>query len=286
VAKRFMAVTTSVLARGAASLPNAQAAMAQAGLQYPVIVKPDLGWCGFGVRRIDTEAELAAYLDAYPSGERVVLQEWLDEPGEAGIFYMRDPGEATGQVIGLLLRHYPRVTGDGRRTVAQLMAADTRARRLGADGASEPCCDSGMVPGRGQSVRIATVSSTRVGGLYEDATARITPALTAAVDAIARDMKDFHVGRFDVKFSDPAELAAGRGFRILEVNGAGSEAVHAWDPSLTLRQAYAIVFAKQRRLFAIGDAMRRRGHVPVGPIALARHHLHQQALIRRYPPSN
>jgi len=77
-------------------------------------------------------------------------------------------------------------------------------------------------------------------------------------------MKGFHVGRFDVKFESLASLCAGTGFTIIEVNGAGSEAVHAWDPSLTLRQAYRIIFDKQRRLFAIGDEMRRRGHAPVG----------------------
>ena len=285
-ASSFVATTTSVVAGRPGAFENARDAIAAAQLAYPIVVKPDLGWCGFGVRRIDSEEQLAAYMQAYPAGERIVIQEWLDDPGEAGIFYMRDPGQPSGQVIGILLRHYPRVIGDGKRTVAQLIAADPRARRLGRDGASEACCDPARVPASGETVRIATVGSTRVGGLYEDASACITPQLVATIDAIARDMKDFHVGRFDVKYSDIRALAAGTGFRIMEVNGAGSEAVHAWDPSLTLRQAYGIVFAKQRRLFAIGDAMRRLGHAPVGWLALARHHLRQQALINRYPPSN
>ncbi|MEO7392269.1 MAG: hypothetical protein ABIU58_08835 [Ramlibacter sp.] len=282
----FVAKTASVVPHGQGSLEEAHAAMAAANLAYPVVVKPDLGWCGFGVRRIGNAVEMSAYLEAYPKGERVVIQEWLDHPGEAGIFYMREPGQPTGQVIGILLRHFPRVVGDGSRTVAELIAADPRARRLGRDGASEPCCDTRMVPASGQTVRIAIVGSTRVGGLYEDASVCITPQLVAAIDAIARDMKDFHVGRFDVKYSDLQALSAGTGFRIMEVNGAGSEAVHAWDPSLTLRQAYSIVFAKQRRLFAIGAAMRRLGHRPVGWLPLARYHLRQQALISRYPPSN
>jgi hypothetical protein len=284
-ARRATAVTTSVVAQGAASLAQAQAALEAAGLRYPVVAKPDLGWCGFGVRRIDDAAALRDYLEAYPAGERVVLQEWLDAPGEAGIFYMRHPDEAQGRVIGVLLRHYPRVTGDGVRSVAQLIAADPRASRLGRDGASEPCCDPSRVPAAGEVVRIATVGSTRVGGMYEDGSHAITPRLVAAIEAIARDMRDFHVGRFDVKYDDATALAGGE-FRIIEVNGAGSEAVHAWDPSLTLRQAYAIVFGKQRLLFALADAMRRRGHAPCGWLPLARHHLRQQSLIARYPPSN
>ena len=99
-------------------------------------------------------------------------------------------------------------------------------------------------------------------------------------------MQDFHVGRFDVKFDNLVALCAGTGFSIIEVNGAGSEAVHAWDPALTLRQAYRIVFDKQRRLFAIGAEMRRRGVQPVGWWPLLRHHCRQQRLIERYPASN
>lgn len=150
---------------------------------------------------------------------------------------MRQPGEPRGQVIGLLLREFPRVVGDGMRTVAELMAAHPRARRLGRDGASEPCCDLEAVPRGGEVVRLATVASTRVGGLYRDGTGLVTPELTAVMDMISQDMKDFHAGRFDVKYSHLDALRAGNGFRIIEVNGAGSEAVHAWDPDLSLRQA-------------------------------------------------
>ncbi len=197
---------------------------------------------------------------------------------------MRQPGEPRGQVIGLLLREFPRVVGDGMRTVAELMAAHPRARRLGRDGASEPCCDLAAVPRGGEVVRLATVASTRVDGLYRDGTGLVTPELTAVMDMISQDMKDFHVGRFDVKYSHLDALRAGNVFRIIEVNGAGSEAVHAWDPDLSLRQAYGIVFDKRRRLFAIGDAMRRLGQAPVGWSVLLHHHFKQQALIARYPP--
>jgi len=284
-ARAATASTVSVDIAGSGSWSEVEAAMARLGLGYPLVVKPDLGWCGFGVRRIDGREALVSYLAAYPVGERLVVQEWLGDPGEAGLFYLRQPGEPSGELIGVLLRHFPRVVGDGAHTVAQLMAADRRARRLGQDGASESCCDVSRVPICGEVVRIASVSSTRVGGGYEDGSQHITPELVSALDAIARDMTDFHAGRFDVKYIDIADLRAGR-FRIIEVNGAGSEAVHAWDPRFGLRQAYSIVFAKQRRLFAIGSEMRHRGHRPVGWLTLLRLWLHQRALIRRYPPSN
>jgi len=285
-ARAAVATYTSVVNTGAASLPVARDAMSAAGLTFPLVAKPDIGWCGFGVRLISDATELVEYLNRFPVGERVVLQRFLPQDGEAGIFYVRKPGAAKGQIIGILLRYFPRVVGDGVRTIAELIAADKRLSRLGRDGLSEPCCDVKRIPAASEIVRLSTVGSTRVGGLYEDATARVTPELTGAIDAIAQDMPDFHVGRFDVRFDSIGALAKGGGFKIIEVNGVGSEAVHAWDPNFTLRQAYAIVFAKQRMIFSIGAAMRHIGHKPTSLFMLAKLYLHQQSLIRRYPPSN
>lgn len=286
LARAACAVTTSFVNGGADPSMAAESAMARAGLTYPVVLKPDLGWCGFGVRLVPDRASLEAYAATFPVGERVVVQAHVRDEGEAGLFYVRHPGKPHGRLIGVLLRHAPSVVGDGHRTIAQLMAASPRLRRLGRDGLSEAGCDTARVPGAGEVVPVTTVRSTRVGGLYEDGTRHITPELTRAIDRIALDMDNFHMGRFDVKFTDLAALRAGRGLTVIEVNGAGSEAVHAWDPSLTLRQAYGIIFRKQRELFAIGDEMRRRGHKPVGLVALLRLHLRQQRLIQRYPPSN
>jgi hypothetical protein len=285
-ARAVTAAYISVENQGSASLGPALAAMRDAGLDFPVIAKPDLGWCGFGVRLVRNRVELESYLSAYPRGERLVIQRFVTFEGEAGLYYMRRPGAARGRIEGLLLRSFPRVTGNGVHTIAQLMDRDLRLQRLGRDGQSEPCCDTTRIPPAGEVVRVATIGSTRVGGLYCDGTALVTEELTDALEYIARDMKDFHAGRFDIRYESIGALRAGRGFVIIEVNGAGSEAVQAWDPGLSLRQAYRIVFEKQRRIFEIGNAMRRRGHKPVGLRELARHYFRQHRLIRRYPPSN
>lgn len=285
-ARALTAPYTYIDNEGPQSLEAALGAMRSAGLAFPIIAKPNLGWCGFGVRLVRDRDELLDYLAAYPLGERVVIQHFVTFEGEAGLYYERLPGEERGRITGILLRSFPRVVGDGVRSIAQLMAADLRLARLGRDGLSEPCCDTAVVPKAGEVVRVSTIGSTRVGGLYRDGSAMITGELTDAVDAIARDMADFHVGRFDVRYESVGALRAGRGFSIIEVNGAGSEAVHAWDPRFTLRQAYGIVFAKQRRIFEIGAAMRREGYPAASARSLIHHYLRQQRLIRRYPRSN
>ncbi len=259
--------------------------MYEAGLCFPLVAKPDIGWCGYGVRLLGSQDDLKDYIARFPEGETFLLQRYLPDPGEAGLFYMRDPDVPTGRLIGILLRHYPSVTGNGTDSIADLIARDARLRRMTTSPLHECRYDPRRIPAEGEVVRLSTVASTRVGGAYEDGTAYATPALLARVDAIAHDMGEFLVGRFDVRYRTLERLQAGD-FIIMEVNGAGSEAVHAWDPRYSIREAYRIVFAKQRQLFRISAANRRRGRHPVGIWRLARLYLHQQRAIGRYPPSN
>ena len=273
-------------ARAPSILDDAERVMAEAGLSYPLILKPDIGWCGFGVRIVRNRTELESYLGAYPADEDIMLQHFVPYEGEAGLYYTRWPHEQKGRVTGVLLRFFPQVVGDGHRTIAQLMEHSPRTRRLGRHRRSEPCCDVSRVPQAGEIVRLSVTGSTRVGGFYEDASSLLTPELESAIDAIAMDMRDLHVARFDVRYDSIGAMRAGHSFKILEVNGAGSEAVHAWDPRYTLADAYKIIFAKQRTLFSIGAAMRKLGHTPPSGWSIAKLYLRQQRLIRDYPPSN
>ncbi|MBC7501123.1 MAG: hypothetical protein H7315_11590, partial [Herminiimonas sp.] len=77
-----------------------------------------------------------------------------------------------------------------------------------------------------------------------------------------------------------------KGFTIMEVNGAGSEAIEAWDPAIGILSGLRIVFAKQRLLFEIGAANRKRGVRPIGLFALARLNAMQNRLLDAYPASN
>lgn len=261
------------------------ASMTHAGLQFPIVAKPDMGWCGYGVRLLASPGDLADYLERFPQRETFVLQRYLPDPGEAGLFYVRHPDEAHGRLIGILLRHYPNVVGNGTDTIATLIGADPRLRRATGSAMHECRYDPARIPAPGETVRLSTVASTRVGGCYLDGSDQATAALTARVDAIARDMGVFLVGRFDVRYRSLDALRRGE-FTIMEVNGAGSEAVHAWDPKYSIREVYRIVFAKQQLLFRISDANRRRGHHPISLFRLAQLHSHQQRVMRSYPPSN
>ncbi len=268
--------------------PNAdpESVRRAAGLSYPLIAKPDIGWCGFGVRRIQDAQDLAEYAAAFPDGESFLLQRLVEDSHEAALFYVRHPSHPRGRVIALTIRHLPKVTGDGASDVATLIAADPRmARRSAAYAHILGERALSRVPERGETVMLANIAAIRAGGRYEDGDALISPALEDAVDALSRSMDGFHYGRLDIKYASPEALQAGV-FTILEVNGAGAEAIQYFDPKYSFFATFRGVFAKQRALFAMADDMRRMGHKPIGWRALARSYLKQQSLIAKYPPSN
>lgn len=285
-AKNFIAPYLLLKVEGPQVLEEALNAMEKHKMHFPVVAKPDIGWCGYGVKKIDNKEKLVTYIEHFPKGQNVILQAYVPEAGEAGIFYIRHPEEPAGRIIGILLRYYPKVIGDGVHSVAQLISKDMRLRRIVRNKLHEPDYQPQAIPALGEEVRLALIGSTRIGGLYCDGSDYISPELTFITDAIAKDMPEFYVGRFDVRYKSLDQLRQGKGFTIMEVNGAGSEAVHAWDPKYSIRQAYRIIFAKQRLLFDISAANRKRGYKPIGLFKLARLHFFQQSLIKRYPLSN
>ena len=237
-----------------------KAAAAAAGdtLGYPLVAKPDVGERGAGVEiiRDRTALEARAEADEVP----LVLQEFV--PGlELGVFYYRMPGESEGALLGVTEKRLPQVTGDGKRTVEDLVFADGRLlcqwplfeRRLGPIAAH--------VPGQGESVSLGQLGNHCLGCEFRDGSALAGAGLAAAVDEIARSYPGFYFGRLDIR--GPSLEAINRGeFRVIEINGVSSEATHIYDSGNSLFAAYRILFEQWRLAFQIGARNRALGVEP------------------------
>ena len=267
----------------AASLAAADAAVAATGLEYPLILKPDVGCNGAGVRLLADRAGLARALPDYPAGVRLMLQRFVRWDGEAGLFYVRLPGEARGRITSLTLKEAPSVTGDGRSTLRALVLADPRAGRVPHLYLPRLAGRLETVPASGERVCLVLAGNHCRGSIFRNGTPEVTPALTARLEAIARDVPEFHFGRFDVRFRSLSALRRGEDFAIIEVNGAGSEPTHIWDARTTLRQAWVDQFVHYGAAWRIGHANRRRGHRPSGLPAMYRAWRLQRRLMASYP---
>ncbi len=266
-----------------ADVATALAAIAAAGLDWPLVAKPDIACNGCGVRLIHGEDELYRYLAEFPRGERAMLQELIADEGEAGMFYVRHPDEASGRITSITLKHAPFVVGNGRSTLRELILADPRAGRVAWLYLPRLTHRLHEVPAQGERVRLVFVGNHCRGSIFRDGSRLATPVLASRFEQIARSLPGFHFGRIDVRFSSLPALLRGEGFRIIEINGAGSEATHIWDPQTTLREAWRAQCFHYGEAFRIGAANRARGHRPSSLRNVFAHWRRQQRLMASYP---
>ena len=256
------------------------------GFGWPMVLKPDIGCNGTGVKLVRNAGALAAAIAEYPSGVKLLVQKYVPEPGEAGLFYIRYPHETEGRVTSLTLKFAPSVTGDGRSTLEALVLADKRAGKVPQIYLPRLADRRTQVPAAGEVVPLVFTGNHCKGSVFVNGADTITPALAKQVDRIACDIPGFHFGRIDVRYASEAALRLGQGFSIIEVNGAGSEATHIWDARCTLREAYAIQFTHYRAAWMIGRANRAAGYKTSGLRTMYRKWRLQRRLLASYPTSD
>ena len=89
-------------------------------LDYPMICKPDIGYKGHKVMRVDNDAELDEMLKEYKDGD-LLVQEYLSESREYSIMYYRILSSGESGITSFVEKHMPTIQGDGKRTIEALI---------------------------------------------------------------------------------------------------------------------------------------------------------------------
>ncbi|HEU4678215.1 MAG TPA: hypothetical protein VFS35_01760, partial [Terrimicrobiaceae bacterium] len=192
----------------------------------------------------------------------IVAQEYVYGPYEAGIFYFRFPNEPAGKIFAITEKVFPVLVGDGRSTVEELIRADARASLLAETYLRRFDHCRTRVLADHKTLRLVEAGNHAQGCIFRDGMRFWSRELKEQVDAISSRLPGFFIGRYDVRFRSIEEFRAGQGFKILELNGAASEATSAYDSGKSLREAYGILFQQWELVFAIGAANRQRGYRP------------------------
>ena len=236
------------------------------GITPPFVLKPDTAQRGAGFRKVSSFTEAAAYLAEVSSA--VVLQRYAPGPHEAGIFYYRFPGEPEGHIFAVTRKLFPTVTGDGKRTLEQLIRDDERAALIAPTYLRRfPALVQRVIPA-GETIRLVEAGNHCQGCIFENGNELVTEQLRAVIDRMSQSLPGFFIGRYDIRYRSEEELRAGRGFTIVELNGAASEATSIYDSRNTLPEAYRVLYRQWELVYAIGAANRARGAEVVGLKAL------------------
>lgn len=215
---------------------------------FPLIAKPDMGERGKGVALISDMSALKEY--AYNIHQDFIIQEYCDWPNEAAIFYIRKPSEAKGRITSFTTKEFLTVTGDGQRTIGQLMSYTFRAKLQIYRQTPEFL---NTIPRLDEVVKIEAIGNHNRGTRFINANHLISEVLTEVFDQISTSIPGFYYGRYDLKFNDLKDLEIGKNFKIVELNGINSEPVHIYDQTTGLWNAYRDFFEHIRYMYQISQ---------------------------------
>jgi hypothetical protein len=236
-------------------------------LAYPLILKPERGERGLGVRLVASRDDAARALSEIDAD--VLAQAFHPGPHECGVLWLRHPPGAstdttphdtTGFIYAITRKEFPALTADGVRTLAQLIDDHPRYRLQRRVFRTRLAARLAEVPPAGTRVALGVAGNHAQGALFRDGADLLTPALTRAIDALAANVAGgLDVGRFDIRYESDDALRRGEAFAIVELNGSSSESTNLYDPDRSARWAYAVLFGLWRRVYALGAWRKSQG---------------------------
>ena len=237
-----------------------QIQIAQHGLEYPVIVKPNMGYRGFAVRECRNLSELEAYIYRLELEDKEwLIQEYIDKKCEYSIMYYRLPGSNNFGVTSISNKEYPFVIGDGQSTIYQLIDqyenAFVNKEYLNKKWESK----GNEVPEKGNEIILHHIGNYSRGSKFYSQMNENDEYLSKAMHNVFDKSKEIYFCRFDIKADSMDDVRSGD-FKIMEINGAKSEPLHIYDPKYGFWDRIKDVHTHWKLMTKIVDERRAMGN--------------------------
>jgi pimeloyl-ACP methyl ester carboxylesterase/membrane protein DedA with SNARE-associated domain len=245
---------------------------------FPVVLKPDAGERGAGMRIARSEDDVRDY---FRSTDRAIqLQRYHPGPYELGVLWSRVPAAGKpvddwkGEVFSATSKTFPVIEGDGKRTLETLIWRHPRYRMQARVFLKRFAGQADRVLAEGERLQLTQAGNHCQGARFGDGMREVSPALARRIDELAQAWRDpqtgkrVDFGRFDIRCATQEGLRDGVDFAVVEFNGTSSESTSMYDPDRSFLWAYSLLFRHWSRLFSIGAARRREGARPMTLAAL------------------
>jgi hypothetical protein len=232
----------------------------QKNWKWPLIAKPDIGMRGLGVQKLESVTDLLTY--AKRSAVDFLVQEYVAYEEEAGIFYYRMPGEKQGHISGIVGKQLLTVTGDGISDIETLLKNEPRFLLQLPVLQKEMGNSLKEIPANGEKRLLVPYGNHARGACFLDISHRINEELTRSIDSICQQIPGFYFGRLDIRYRSWEELCKGQNLSIIELNGAGSEPTHIYDPEHSIFFAWKEIIRHWNILYRISIENNRLSNIP------------------------
>jgi hypothetical protein len=230
--------------------------LAIASFSYPFCTKPDVGMKGLLFRKIDSESDFLEYHRQMPVA--YMVQELIDLPLEVSVFYYRYPHQQKGTISGFIQKEVMDVTGDGKKTLWQLIQEHPKARYREEEMRTRHAAHLETILPQHQRYPLAYAANLNRGARFISLSHLIDERLLNVFDELSHDTR-FYYGRYDIKCRSIEDLKEGKHFIILEFNGSGAEPNHVYNQGASLFAAQAVFLQHWKALYQISRYNYRQG---------------------------
>lgn len=261
--------------------------LVSAGLDYPIIVKPNVGERGSQVEKVNDSIGLQRYMEL--NTEDFIIQEFLQLPLEFGVLFYRVPGTEERGITSIVIKEFVSVTGDGKSTIKELILKNERYHLQLASLEKKLGTQMYEVLSYGENRLLQPIGNHCLGTKFLSGQHLINDQIIEVFYRIASKIEGFNFGRFDLKVSSVEDLLAGRNIKIMELNGVTSEAGHIYDPKYNLLRAYRDAAKNMKVMFRVSQQSRKLGALvtPPGEMwRLIRTHFSNKSLVKENATKN
>jgi len=230
--------------------------MKQHAFSFPLIFKPDLGERGWMVRKIYNEADIEKYLTEIKTD--FIIQELIDLPLEFGVYYIRFPSQPDGFVNSITGKEFLAVTGDGKKTLRELILEKDRAKIQWSTLQTVYRNRLSEILPAGKKLELVSIGNHCLGTTFLNCNHLINEKLSHSFDKISKQIDGFYFGRFDLRCNLLNDLENGK-VKIVELNGCGAEPSHIYQPGFPLLKGIKTIITHWRNLYRVSKENHQRG---------------------------
>lgn len=225
--------------------------------KFPMILKPDQGERGKGVKKVLNEEELNLAIDSF--SEPFLIQEYVDYKMEFGVFVALNPVNLKYEIMSLARKHYFEIEGNGFETIRDLVKKSERGIVFSKELESNSNLDFNMILESGERRIVHTHGNHCKGTRFENINNQITNGMNRTFNNFLKGLDGFEYGRFDLKCESISDLETFEHIKIIEFNGLAAEPIVIYDSSVGYFNSLGIFIKHWKRLINISKFNRTRG---------------------------
>lgn len=226
-------------------------------LSFPLIVKPDLGMRGKGIRKLHNMEDL---INFNPDPKfKFLIQEFLAFSKEIGLFIFRSPKTDKWQISSIMERGFPTITGNGKNTIEELIRKNARTFLQLERWKVQQRFEFEKVLSHGEELKLDHIGNHRLGTKFIDVQTKNNESLVKAIGDYCEQIEGLEYGRLDIVFNTWEELSQGENFCVIEINGANAEPSHIYDPKHSIFYAWKGLYYHFRIQYLLAKKSRKKG---------------------------